>query len=226
MSGLLSKGVDMNVCNENRETPLVLAVKAVNSTIPFLAAKPLKAVKALLVAGADIKTRDLGGRSALDWAATNAHADLLKLILKHLILKHGDSEWDSCDLQGRTALHRAAESDAHPADVEDAIKALVDGGADTEFLNEQVCTPLMHATRRFDCEEIMLALMRNGANPNARGLRNNTPLHEACMGRFGNLGTVVDLAAEVGGGRKRPQRRRNAARGNSRLERGRLFLRR
>lgn len=168
-------------------------MKAVNSTIPFLAAKLLKAVKALLVAGADIKTRDLGGRSALDWAATNAHADLLKLILKH-----GGADWNSCDLQGRTALHRAAESDAHPADVEDAIKALVDGGADTEFLNEQVCTPLMHATRRFDCEEIMLALMRNGANPNARGLRNNTPLHEACMGQFVNLGTVVDLLLRWG----------------------------
>eukprot|EP00752_Nemacystus_decipiens_P007980 g7129.t1 len=197
VSELLNEGVDMNVCDETRATPLLSAVKAAESSAakPLLPAKALKAAEALLVAGADIRKRDLSGRSALDWAATNANADMLKLLLRH------GAEANDCDLLGRTALHRVAVSDASIADTEDAIKALINGGADTEFPNEQGCTPLSDATRRFDCKN-MRALLLNGAKPNARGLNGNTPLHEACMRRFGNLETVVDLLLRWGADEK------------------------
>lgn len=191
VSALLNKGVDINVCDENGETPLVSAVKtgknsAANSPV---AAKALKAAKALLAAGAVVKTRGNDGCSALDWAATNGHADIVKAFLRYGAKANG------CDVvDGRTALHRAAAS---TADTEDAIKALIDGGADINAYNEKGYTPLTDATRRFDCKS-MLALLRNGADPNALGFHRNPALHEACMRRFAGLERVVDLLLRWG----------------------------
>lgn len=91
VSELLSVGVDMNVRDGNKDTPLVLVAKAGKSS----------AAERLLAAGADTKMRDKDGCSALDWAATNVHADTVKAILSH------GAEPNSCDLLGRTALHRA-----------------------------------------------------------------------------------------------------------------------
>lgn len=182
VSELLNEGVDMDVCDINRETPLLSAAKAGNSD----------AAKALLAAGADIKTRDHGGCSALDWAGRNGDAEIVTAILMH------GAEANSCDLLGRTALHRASAS---PADTEDAIKALVDGGADTEFPNELGLTPLSDAARRFDRKNV-LALLRNEADPNTRCSHGNTPLHEVCRRRFFGLETVVDLLLRWGADEK------------------------
>ena len=174
---LLDYDVDMDITDNDGESPLISAARAGNYPM----------AQVLLTAGADTDTRDKEGYSALDRAAAKGHAHILTDILRN------GADANGCNSEGLTALHRACTSGA---DTEDAIQALIDGGADVEFKNEAGATPLSDATREFNCKSI-LALLRNGADPNSTNA-GNTPLHEACLRRFHGLEKVVDALLRWG----------------------------
>jgi len=77
------------------------------------------AIRVLAGFGADVETRDKGGRTPLHWAARNGHAGAIRA----LVAAGADAE--ARDKDGATPLHLAAWQGPP-----DAVRALLDAGAD------------------------------------------------------------------------------------------------
>jgi ankyrin repeat protein len=78
------------------------------------------------------------------------------------------------DAQGRTALAWAAAR--HDTE---AVKLLLDAGADPRALDFEGCSPLFNAVRAMDCEAAQL-LLSYGADVHQRDVYGATALHVAC----------------------------------------------
>ena len=207
---LLSAGADANAANDFQMTPLVEACTNVNSALVRLLLKsganpntaiatgetPLMtcarsgsadAVRMLIEYGAAVNAKEPAeNQTALMWAATERHPD----VVKALIDAHADLRAHS--KQGFTALHFAARE----GDIE-SVKVFLAAGVDVNFLTQVEgganrvtsqlgiaktigtlgYTPLLVAVVRGQVD-LALYLLDHGADPNilAAGY---TPLHWA-----------------------------------------------
>ena len=191
---LLEAGANVNAVNRNGATPLSLActnrgaavvdrlLKAgadVNLTTdgapPLLAcarAGAVAAVQMLIARGADVNAKDgYRGQTALMWAASEDHADLIKVLLA------GGATVDARSTGNFTALMFAVRQDAR-----DAVRLLVDAGADVNLAgpNGQELLPLAISNRHYT---VAAALLDAGALPTTRNRQGTTPLHELIASR-------------------------------------------
>ncbi|CAN0311465.1 unnamed protein product, partial [Ectocarpus sp. 4 AP-2014] len=114
ISELLLGGADKDVVDGTYQTPLWGAV----------AHNHLRAVEKLLAAGAHRGCHANNDCSPLGAAATRGHATIVKAFLDT-----DSSEVDATDSRGHTALHYAASVDGPVQDNGDAVRALLEAGA-------------------------------------------------------------------------------------------------
>jgi len=126
----------------------------------------LSKVQELISAGADLEARTVStGFTALHCAVTSEEREIL-------------------EEQGLTCLIQARLLQL------DVVRALLDGGADTEARDEYGGTPLHWA---IEFPKLVSLLLRRGANVDAADRYGCTPLHYAC--RDGHQSTVKRLLA-------------------------------
>ncbi|CAN0292433.1 unnamed protein product, partial [Ectocarpus sp. 8 AP-2014] len=139
----------------------------------------LEAVEELLGAGANysLRTIENNNRSPLDVAANRGHADVLKTLLEK-----DSNEVNATNHHGWGALHHAASVDGPVRDNGDAVRALLEAGADVEVKTTGSCSTPLHvaANRRRTSDGTIRALLEGSGNVNVRTRRDDTPLHQAC----------------------------------------------
>ncbi|CAM9705622.1 unnamed protein product [Ectocarpus fasciculatus] len=179
---LLLNGADVDYVDCNHTTPLSRAIDGGHISM----------VETLLEAGADLNLRvNDFAMSALDMAALNQHAEIMRMLVDHGMDVNGASS-------GGTALHWAAE-----ANKARAIDVLVGAGADIEAGDMSGSRPLHRAAagdhNRRASPEASLALLQLGAEVNAQTEYGETALHNAAevAGRPGSV-QVVDLLLRWG----------------------------
>eukprot|EP00752_Nemacystus_decipiens_P002423 g2284.t1 len=115
---------------------------------------------------------------AKDCAAHWGCVDTLRALLRH------GCDVTATNIDGYTALHHAANNFEEPGcDTSDAVRALLEAGANIEARTLDLgCTPLHLAAGRdqWQSSDTICALLDGGAYVNARQDNERTPLHEAC----------------------------------------------
>lgn len=161
ITALLENGADTSKATNDNRAPLHLAATHQNH----------EAVKTLLKNGADIHLRCVAdGPAALDCAAAAGDVFAIRM----LVLQGADV--NDADSEGRTALISAVDPGK-----ERAVEALAELGADLEaHPNDETWTPL-HVASEVLHHKVVRALLKHGANANARDANNDndTPLHIA-----------------------------------------------
>lgn len=97
------------------------------------------AVELFLDAGMNPTVADADGKTALVWAAIENHVKILEL----LAAAHIDLDGSASDSSGRTPLHWAASENSL-----DAVRFLIQAGADRNALDNQGDNALLHAVKR------------------------------------------------------------------------------
>lgn len=126
-------------------------------------------VAALLSRGADPNKVDADGDSALYYAASNGHAEVVRMLLTH------GGEWASVGLSGPALL--AAASGGHS----EVVVELLEQGDDVNQVF-QGRTPLMAAASQGD-DELVRTLVQYGAKLEAEDLDGDTALYYAASKR-------------------------------------------
>ncbi|CAN0539526.1 unnamed protein product, partial [Ectocarpus sp. 8 AP-2014] len=168
VSELLMGGANKDVFDVQGETPLLKAVRN----------NHLGVVEKLLAAGATRVVRSKNKRdSPLEIAARRGHATMVKAFLDA-----DGSAVDATDENGYTALHFAASVEGPVQDNGDAVRVLLEAGADVNAKITGDCfTPLHLAVdTRIASMGTMRALLEGGANVDVRDEYEQTPLHIAC----------------------------------------------
>jgi ankyrin repeat protein len=131
---LINAGADVNVADRVGWTPLHWAVDGGNQT---------DIMKMLIDAGADVNATNIFGQTPLHFAAVltmkKQMASISLLIESRARVNEQDPK------QGRTPLHEAARFG-----IPEAVRILVDAGADIEAVNKDGLTPLGFITRLKD----------------------------------------------------------------------------
>lgn len=137
---LLEAGADVDARNRFSGSPLYYACWHGHADI----------VRLLLQHGADTCQRDAGGFTPLHWACVHEGVEILKLILEY-----GKDRVDvnamtgyeyGCTIRyGQTALHLAGEN----VNV-DAVRTLLEAGADMGIVNFYGCSPVFNVIRAND----------------------------------------------------------------------------
>lgn len=113
--------------------------------------------------------RDQGGRIPLHYAA--ADDDTTKDVLVAELLAQGQDPNDR-DYAGFTPLHAAAQYDRP-----DAVRALLDAGAEVNVRDDDGNTPLMYAVRSpWTSPEVVQLLRDRGGDPTIENQQGNSPL--------------------------------------------------
>ena len=153
---LLDAKADPNARNYEQETPLHKA---------HFALAP-DTVDRLLKAGADPQALDVDGDTPLHRATAARANRSMELLLE------AKADPNARDRDGDTPLHRAARMN-YPECVERLLKA---GAAIDVHDNEYKLTPL-HQAAAYGALDAADRLLEAGANPNARSVNGDTPLH-------------------------------------------------
>jgi len=174
---LLDARADPNSPNQDNQTALMLA-----SNIGSL-----KIAELLIGRGANVNAvESFRGQTALMWAASENHPDVVDLLLAHRADVKVRAKYDDWPRQmtsepraqfrqtgGLTALLYATRSGCYRCAV-----AIVKAGADVNQPNPDGITPLINAldNRSYD---IAMFLLDKGANPSAWDMTGRTPLYVA-----------------------------------------------
>lgn len=129
----------------------------------------------------DIDSSNEQKRTPLALAAEQGHEQVVAILLEH----NARANWEDCE--GNTALTLAIIN-GH----ELVVQAILDRGTDLNSLDRSGYTLLHRAcVSENPCIETVRLLIARGAIVNARGCRQQTPLHDAC--RVGNFKIVQEL---------------------------------
>ena len=189
---LIKQGADVNACNEEGKTLLMLAVEDNRKDI----------VELLLTARAD-PNRAFDGEEAEGITALMLAAKKQALYVVPLLLAHG-AFINRQDSKGKAALHYAVEYDEDDDLDRDpqVVKILLKAGADanltcTDKFDNGGVTPLMLVENR-DCGGIDVAklLIEYGASVNAQDSVGWTPLMH-CVLDIDLMRVLVDKGAQV-----------------------------
>ena len=137
-------------------------------------------LRVALVAGANVHARDEGGRTPLVYAASNANLSVLLLPLG------AGTVIEAHDHLGWTPLVTAILFSENP----DAVRVLLDAGANLEAGDVFGSTPLMHAASDDDPDAVRL-LLAAGAGLGVRDATGMTPLMHAASGGFPDVVQVL-----------------------------------
>ncbi len=166
---LLVAGADPNAKGERTESVLQAASENGN----------IEVVKALLAAGADVNySTPENGITALSNAASMGHKDAVIALLK------AGANPNQSSSDGETPLMGAVEGG-----FTDIVKVLLDAGADPKAKSRYGDTALGYAS--INDTEIIISLLKSGANPNETNYEDYTILMEAAA--KGNLSLVQAL---------------------------------
>jgi ankyrin repeat protein len=186
MKMLLDAGADPNAGLSTDETPTMTAARTGD----------VDALKMLLSHGAQINTRDSKGQTALMWAAARNNAAAVRILLEFGADWHVRTEKKPQQTRGRGSDMSVFLSPqptgftaflfAVRAGSLDAVKALLDAGADVNDALSDGETALVVAAANANWEVASLLLDR-GADPNAAGAGWNA-LHQTVHSRRPNLG--------------------------------------
>lgn len=142
---LIDGGADVNVKDENGDTPLYIAIYHDRILAPML----------LIEAGADVNATNGRGDTPLHMAARDGGLD----VMDALIRRHANI--DAMNLDGDTPLHMACWCGGTLA-----AKMLIDNGANVNVMNAKGNTPLLE--HLLECEDhifgIVTLLVRSGAD--------------------------------------------------------------
>jgi hypothetical protein len=157
----LDLGADVRAHDDLKRSALLLAAKDAGS---------LELVELLAGKGVPVDEADLGGRTALSFAATEGH-----LAIARWLAEHGAAP-DRPDAEGRTPLFHAVGSDRR-----EVVTWLLDGGADPNAADRFRDTPLMLACAQ-GRTEIATLLLARGADPTLRNQEGRTAADRAAPG--------------------------------------------
>ncbi|MBS0189754.1 MAG: ankyrin repeat domain-containing protein [Phycisphaerales bacterium] len=144
---LLDSGAEKNARDDANWTALIMAAGRGDP----------QTVSRLIKAGADINAKNKWAQTPLMTALRAGNAEKVALLLE------AGANCQESDLDGLSAVHLAADSDAPPAIFEMLLKR----GAPINAQSAQGLTALMIAADRGDVERVKL-LLANGANPNLK----------------------------------------------------------
>jgi len=156
---LLKAGVYPNVKSYNGSTPLLAAVINGRS----------EAVKVLIEAGANLRARH-NGTTMRDWANKAGHAHIADILRRA-----GSPTTKESEAVTRPLLSEGFWENATASEVQDLIKRGADPDATTEILSMK---PL-HIAASGGLADIVMVLLKAGADLNVKDYRGQTPLHSA-----------------------------------------------
>ncbi|XP_059488485.1 uncharacterized protein LOC132204174 isoform X2 [Neocloeon triangulifer] len=171
---LLSKGADVNILNDDNDTPLTLVARFSNEEM----------CRFLVHHGADLSAVDKDGDDALSLACLTGKLDNAQ----YLLSLNGFFSVGKKGKHGKTAFHFAAQK-GHLA----VAKFLLSKGADVNALDVDNDTPLTLAAR-FSNEEMCRYLVDSGAHLTAVDKDGDDALHLASMnGKLDNVQYLLGL---------------------------------
>ena len=152
---LIDAGAKVNAANEYGVTPLSLACTNRSAGM----------VERLLKAGADPNAALWTGETPIMGCARTGNVETVKLLLSH-----GADPNAKENQQGQTALMRAV-AEKHP----EAVRSLIDGGADVRARSKGGFTALLFASQQGEIASAKM-LLAAGADVNERTPKNGTAL--------------------------------------------------
>lgn len=204
-----SENVEHNHRNKHGDTKLHIAIKRYQ----------LDNVKYLLDMGADINTKDGNGKTPLHIASsqmTNTDRYERESLVKFLLDRGADT--NSRDDNGKTPLYyssnydlktyynfrndptsrsRTVIPDCNGLDVLDAMKLLVERGADINPIDNEGRTPLHYIVRNV-CGDVITFLLEHGVDINIKDHEGKTPIYYAIeYGREDVCKLLLDSGAIV-----------------------------
>jgi cytohesin len=195
VSILVAAGADINAVNDKGETPLFLGAMSGNVQIAGL----------LIEANADVEAASIHtGEAPIHQAALSGHTQIITLLLEananvnavadggtalHRAITNGEigsvktlldgnADVNAVDSGGRTPLHDAALGNWRNNVIE-IVNLLLEAGAQVNVIEIKSGNTPLHTAVLYDKLNIVEALLRAGADVNARDKWGSTPLHFA-----------------------------------------------
>ena len=166
----IDRGADVNVKDDNGDTPLHLAA-GTNFNL---------AVTLLISKGADVNAVGKDGSTPLDWAAVgNAISAANSLVSR-------GAQVNAKNDDGITPLHRAAEKNTTAF-----VTLLIDAGANVDAKDEFGKTPL-HTAAIHNAVNAAELLIKSGADVDAKDKFGNTPLNLARENSSDQVTELID----------------------------------
>ena len=171
---LLNAGADPDKGTVHGKTPLQVAANRAQKEVVLL----------LLNAGADPDRVDHAGRTPIDVASYLGHKDVLKVLLDRGADPNKANSWG----YNFTPLHQAAINNCP-----DAIKLLINCGADLNGVDKRGQTPL-HSATIWGQKAAVQALLARGADPNKRDEEEKTPISVAQDYNYMDIADILNSA--------------------------------
>ena len=221
---LLGQGVDVNVLDEKRETPLHIASSVGHlENIQVLLDHGAKAdaenvdgqtplhlvsqshfdeensnvTRLLLQQGMNVNTRDIKQRATpLHFASFRGHFQIA-----HVLLDHG-ADVNARNADNQTPLHRVSLSPRRMLqsgykEANRLAQLILERGADVNVRDKEQATPL-HSASFMSNLETARVLLDHGANIHAKNILGQTPLHIVSQGDYGSEPALVELLLSRG----------------------------
>ncbi|HEX2485925.1 MAG TPA: ankyrin repeat domain-containing protein [Myxococcota bacterium] len=157
----LELGADVQARDDLARSALLLAAKEAGS---------LELVELLHAKGVPLDEPDVGGRTALSFAASEGYITIARWLAEH------GAQIDRRDREGRTPLFHAVGGDRR-----DVVAWLLDRGADPNAADQFRDTPLMLACVQ-GRSEIAALLLQRGADPTLRNQEGRSAADRAAPG--------------------------------------------
>lgn len=175
---LLAKGANIDLENNDCETPLLIAAKFGKENI----------VKFLCEWGADLKIKDKKGRLPFHYAARNGHDDIVKYL--HSV---DPNQVSMKDIYTNEPIHYAC-SKGHTTLVEFLVE---NGAAFISNFDKDGKTPL-HLAAKGGYSDIVEFLAKRGGTLSSTDKTSRTPLHDAArLGSYATCERIIKLGADL-----------------------------
>ncbi|KAK2156258.1 hypothetical protein LSH36_217g01035 [Paralvinella palmiformis] len=168
---LLSHGADPDLCDDDQETPLIIATRS----------NIVRVVEALLAKNCCLNYKGFMDYTALHWAVYSNHATIVRLLLDH------GASVNEPNCLNRLPLHMAASCNAV-----DSAWLLLEAGAQTECVDSSGITPLLAAVQ-LGHSAVVKVLLHANANADHCTKENCSPLMLALEKMHINV--AVDLVS-------------------------------